>query len=289
MSKRKINLLLVVSILVVVSLACNFGISPAAPTANPDESNPEEQPTEEVVGEAPTEEAGVAPTEVVEPTPTPTPTAIPSLPIGLRQGFAGLNSYRLKINIISNGPTLQDKSHTLYQTDYVMDGDKTLVHTESTSSSAKDQTENISTSDLYQIGNKSCSVSGSGADREAKLGDVNIQQKEMLDTMTSLQDTVIVAENPQFIGAETVNGIQTNHFKFNVTSLGKKSGAEVTQSAGEYWIAQDGQYLVKYTVILETRSAPAGNAQAQVMHLEINVDLSYINQPIEISLPADCK
>jgi hypothetical protein len=46
---------------------------------------------------------------------------------------------------------------------------------------------------------------------------------------------------------------------------------------------------VKYDVILETRSAPAGNAQAQVMHMETHVDLSNINQPIEISMPADCK
>ncbi len=285
MSKRKVTLLLVVSILVVVSLACNLGMSPAAPTANPDESNPEDQPTEEVVGEAPTEEAGQAPTETI----VPTPTAIPSLPIGLRQGLASLNSYRLKIDMIVKGPTPQDKSHSLYQIDYVMDGDKTLVHTESTSSSAADEKEKTSTSDLYEIGNKSCSVSGSGTDRQAKLSDVNIQQKEMLGSMAQLEDTIMVVETPQFVGAETVNGIQTNHFKFNVTGLGKKSGAEVTQSAGEYWIAQDGQYLVKYDVILETRSAPAGNAQAQVMHLETSVDLSNINQPIQISMPADCK
>jgi hypothetical protein len=121
------------------------------------------------------------------------------------------------------------------------------------------------------------------------MSDVNLQQKEMLDSMTQLEDTIFVIENPQFVGVETVNAIQANHFKFNVTGLGKKSGAEVTQSVGEYWIAQDGQYLVKYDVILETRSAPAGNAQAQMMHLEIHIDLSNINQPIQISMPADCK
>jgi len=111
----------------------------------------------------------------------------------------------------------------------------------------------------------------------------------MSDTLTQLGDIVIVVENPKFVGAETINGIQANHFKFNVTGLGKKSGAEVTQSAGEYWIAVDGQYLMKYDVVLETRSAPAGNAQAQVMHSETHLDLSKINQPIQISMPAECK
>lgn len=291
MNKHRTTLLLVVSILVIISLACNLGASPAAPVANPDDANPDEQPTEEVVGEAPPEERVEAPTEMVEPTPTeaPTPNSISALPIGLREGLAGLNSYRLVIDMISNGPAPQEKSHTLYQIEYVVDGDKTLVHTESTSSTVKYPDEDSSASDSYQIGNKSCSISGSGTDRTVEKSEVDLQQKEMSDTLTQLGDIVIVVENPKFVGAETINGIQANHFKFNVTGLGKKSGAEVTQSAGEYWIAVDGQYLMKYDVVLETRNAPAGNAQAQVMHSETHLDLSKINQPIQISMPAECK
>jgi hypothetical protein len=285
------TLLLVVCFLVIISLACNLGTPPGAPAANPDETNAEEQPSEEVVEEAPPEEAAEAPTEVVEPTPTPIPTAtpIPALPIGLRQGLAGLNSYHLVIETITNGPAPQDKSHTKYQTDYVMDGEKSLVRTESTSSTAKEPAEKSSVSDVYQIGNKSCTISGTGADREVDSSNIDIQQKEMMDTMTQLEDMIIVVENPKFVGAETINGVQSNHFKFNVTGLGKKSGAEVTQSAGEYWVAQDGQYLMKYDVVLETRSAPAGNAQAQVMHQETHLNLSNINQPIQINMPVDCK
>ena len=157
------------------------------------------------------------------------------------------------------------------------------------SSSADDPEASQSTSDQYQIGNKSCEISGEGADREAKLKAVNVQQNEMRDSMSGLEDMILVVENPQYVGAESVNGIQTNHFKFNVSGLGKKSGAEVTQSAGEYWVAQDGQYLVKYDVVLETRSAPASNPQAQVIHFETHVDLSNVNQPIQIDMPTECK
>ena len=133
MSKRKVTFFSVIIILVVVSLACNLGASPAAPTANPDESNPEEQPTEEIVGEAPNEADGETPTEMVDPAPSEqlTPTPILSSPIGLRQGLASLNSYRLKINIIADGPTPQDKNHNLIQVEYTSDGDKTYSHTES--------------------------------------------------------------------------------------------------------------------------------------------------------------
>jgi hypothetical protein len=293
MFEKKAIFLLVITILVVVSLACNLGGSPVAPTVNPDEANPEEQPGEEITGEEPGEEPAESPTEMGEPsqaeTPVPTATTIPYLPLGLRQGLASLNSYLLKINIIADGPTSKDKNHSLFQVEYTSDGDKTHNHTESVSSSADDPEENQSISDQYQIGDKSCSISGEGADREAELSNVNAQQSEMRDAMTGLADTILVIENPQFIGTESVNGIQTNHFKFNVTGLGKKSGAEVTQSAGEYWVAQDGQYLVKYDVVLETRSAPASNPEAQVLHVETHAELSNINQPIQITMPAECK
>ena len=111
----------------------------------------------------------------------------------------------------------------------------------------------------------------------------------MQDTMSRLVDMTLVVENPQFVGGESVNGVQANHFKFNVSGLGKKSGAQVTQSTGEYWIATDGQYLVKYDLVLETRSAPVDNLQAQVTHVETHVELSNVNQLIEINMSAECK
>ena len=111
----------------------------------------------------------------------------------------------------------------------------------------------------------------------------------MSTVITSQMDLTLYVEDPLLVGEELVNGIQTHHYQFKVSGLGKKSGAEVTQSSGEYWSAVDGNYLVKYSLILETRSAPQGDSAAQVIHSELTYDLSQVNQPITITLPAECK
>ena len=83
---------------------------------------------------------------------------------------------------------------------------------------------------------------------------------------------------------ETVNGIQSNHFTFKVSGLGAKSGAEVTANQGEYWLAVDGRYIFKYTLVLESRTVPL----SEILHEEISIDLTDINNPIDISFPQSC-
>ena len=95
----------------------------------------------------------------------------------------------------------------------------------------------------------------------AEIDEYTPAPKEILNIVMNLSDTVINVDNPILSGVETINGISCNHYTFNVVGLGKTSGAEVTQSAGEYWSAVDGNYLVKYDVVLETRNAPESRCQ----------------------------
>jgi len=95
---------------------------------------------------------------------------------------------------------------------------------------------------------------------------------------------------PVFIGEEEVNGVRTNHFKFKANGLGIDPGTEVVSSDGEYWLAQDGQYIVKYYVVIETRIGPAGGANTKAtMHSEFYIEVKDINQPITIAFPQACK
>jgi hypothetical protein len=112
--------------------------------------------------------------------------------------------------------------------------------------------------------------------------------KEVLDTWYTLVDLVSTVNDPVFIGEE-VNGVMTNHFKFKVNGLGIDSGAEVVSSDGEYWLAQDGQYIVKYSVVLETCSGPAGNVNTKTMHSEFYIEVYDVNQNIVIRLPVNCQ
>ncbi len=158
---------------------------------------------------------------------------------------------------------------------------------ETISSSAEEPEESRSSTTNYRVGEVTCTVDDSG-ESEAEIDEYTPAQKEILNIVMNLSDTVINVDNPILSGVETINGISCNHYTFNVVGLGKTSGAEVTQSAGDYWSAVDGNYLVKYDVVLETRNAPESDASAEVLHSEVHFLLSDINAAITIELPAEC-
>ncbi len=58
---------------------------------------------------------------------------------------------------------------------------------------------------------------------------------------------------------------------------------------GDYWLARDGQYLVKYTLALEAATAAEGSAQSQTFKADVVFELSNINTPVAIAFPAFCK
>jgi len=79
---------------------------------------------------------------------------------------------------------------------------------------------------------------------------------------------------------DTVNGIPSNHFSFKLAGLGKESGAVVRNNKGDYWLARDGQYLVKYALAFEVATAAQGSAQAQVYKADVTFDLTNVNAPV---------
>ena len=172
-------------------------------------------------------------------------------------------------------------------TSYTSNGDNTKTQNITVSSSADDPEESRSSSTNYRVGSVTCTIDDTG-ESSAEIDEYTPASKEILNIVMNLSDTVINVENPVKAGTETINGVNCNHFTFNVIGLGKTSGAEVTQSQGEYWSAVDGNYLVKYDVVLETRNAPESSAAAEVLHSEIHFLLSDINAAITIDLPAEC-
>ena len=78
--------------------------------------------------------------------------------------------------------------------------------------------------------------------------------------VTSMIGLTPLIDNPVFVAAETVNGIPANHFTFKVSGLGATSGAVVNLNQGDYWLAVDGNYIVKYT--LDRRNQPGRGCQS---------------------------
>jgi hypothetical protein len=211
----------------------------------------------------------------------------PTTPVGLNKGLSSLNSYTYSLQIITNGPTPQDRNDMKIITSYTSNGDNTKTQNITVSSSADDPEESRSSSTNYRVGSVTCTIDDTG-ESSAEIDEYTPASKEILNIVMNLSDTVINVENPVKAGTETINGVNCNHYTFNVIGLGKTSGAEVTQSQGEYWSAVDGNYLVKYDVVLETRNAPESSAAAEVLHSEIHFLLSDINAAITIDLPAEC-
>ncbi|MBZ0315933.1 MAG: hypothetical protein K8L91_05910 [Anaerolineae bacterium] len=93
-------------------------------------------------------------------------------------------------------------------------------------------------------------------------------------------DSVIGAEEA---GADTVNEVAANHYTFDESAQG---ALDIADSTGELWVASDGGYLLRYTLVT-TGGADYFGAGVEGT-LAWDYTLSDINQPLTIELPADC-
>ncbi|HQZ53024.1 MAG TPA: hypothetical protein PLG23_06145 [Thermoflexales bacterium] len=225
------------------------------------------------------------------PTPIPTPTRRPPNPAmtGMRTGLASLNSYQTTLRTVTSGPepTDQNEITMITQVDSAKKASRTRMETrEVNADNPKGSTD---ANETIAIGNQQCEISGQGASQKGNLTEQQPIEADLRGTLTGLLDVTLSAENPSFVAEETINGIPTNHFTFKVTQLGKDSGAVVRNNKGDYWLARDGQYLVKYTLALEAATAAQGSAKAQTFKADVSYELSNVNVPVTIAFPAFCK
>jgi len=280
MSKNKGSYFLIIVLMLLAAIACSISKTPEKTSQEGSESNQGESeiPQVNIGGGEPAASDNNEPS-LFEKAPT--------TPVGINKGLSSLNSYTYSMQIITNGPTPQDKNDMRFINSYTSNGDNTKTQNISVSSSAEDPVETRSISTSYRVGKVTCTIDDSG-ESSAEVEDFSPSEKEILTIGMNLTDSVINVDNPKLAGVETVSGVSCNHYTFNVVGLGKTSGAEVTQSQGEYWAAVDGNYLVKYDVVLETRNAPESSANAEVLRSEIHFLLSEINAAFTIDLPAEC-
>jgi len=272
MKTRSLRILIVFTVFSLAITAC------ALPTSKEAMPSSEKTPVAEVTAIPPTD----------TPVPTPTATPAPLLPIGLRQGLASLNSYQVTYGQLVIGPGEEDKKQTTTIYSSLAEGDRSHTQVTILNSTADNPTGESSTRDRYQIGSKICSLPAD-EDAESPVSENDPMAEEMANVVASLMDMTLYVDDPVLVDEQQVNGVQTRHYTFKVNGLGKKSGAEVTQSSGEYWSAIDGNYLVKYKLVLEMRSAPEDSSAAQVYRNESSYDLTMINEPITIEMPAECQ
>jgi len=192
------------------------------------------------------------------------------------------------MNTINNGPTPLDRNESRIEVKYDTENDSRHMHTETLSSSAEYPEEDRSVEDEYQVDLITCTISVDGDYTDVSTEELTPVQHDMVESTSNLFDMIITAENPTLVGQETLNGIPSNHYTFRVTGLGDYSGAEVKLADGEYWVALDGQYLVKYTLLLEVATGQEGDPATEIMYSEYSFELMETNQPVNISIPPEC-
>ncbi|HEX7619861.1 MAG TPA: hypothetical protein VF359_01535 [Anaerolineales bacterium] len=204
----------------------------------------------------------------------------PANPVSINDGLGSLNSYQMTVKFISTGPDPAQSSTTIIETQHSKDTNASYTHLNITVVDSAGSAPNNTDGNIYRIGNDQCS--GSGEDWTWTSMPPN--EAEMLDILTNMLSLTPLIDTPAFVAQETINGIPTNHFKFKVSGLGVTSGADVIANQGDYWLAIDGQFIVKYSLILETSLNP----QTNVLHEEISIDVNQINQPVNIAFPQGC-
>jgi hypothetical protein len=249
----KSRMIVVVSLLVMLMMACSL-------TPN--------------TGGSPTNQGPVQPGGNGNTTPD-------SVPVSLNDGLASLNSYDMTVIFGSVGPNPAQSSTTTIHRQRSNDTNASSTSINMTVTSPDEAEPAISDTTIHQIGNDQCSGSDTDGWSWSSSTPAEAEMQGLIYGMIGLTPLI---DNPVFVAAETVNGIPANHFTFQVSGLGASSGAVVNINQGDYWLAVDGQYIVKYTLIVETSMA----ADTDVLHEEISIEMKQINQPVSIVFPPGC-
>jgi hypothetical protein len=279
------RLLAFISLLVLAALACNAGAT-TAPTATPGQPaagetalSPTKPPEDGVV-------QATAEGQTNQPAATPaTPgTAVSSEPVSFQEGLASLNSFQLEIVTDSTGPNQFAQSSSQVTVLHAADSNANHLQSQTFTRGEEDPEGSEGMSQRFLIGYDSCNF----ADGEWSYEALTPLERELADFSLTLTDVRLPIENPLLVGSETINGVAADHYTFRLTSLGQASGAQVQAADGEYWLAQDGRYLVKYLLTINMRTGPEGDPATQAFHSTTRVELRDINQSIAITLPPEC-
>jgi hypothetical protein len=197
----------------------------------------------------------------------------------MRRGLASLNNYVLVVQTTGYSSASPDQTLNRIETQHSQDQDAQVTHV--TMTIPVDEEEPLRPTPIRIT---LATTSARAAMWMAGSTRPTHSKKKKCKIFSQMVDLLPIIDDPIYVGAETMNGIATNHFTFQVSGVGGESGVDVVINQGEYWLAQDGQYLVRYTLLIETLDA---NTQ-ETIHAEYLIDLTNINQPLSIAFPQGC-
>lgn len=309
-------LLLFVLLLGLSALACNlpFG-GEEEPTPRPSQEEEDEAEAEEGTEEetAVEDEAEVPPTEetVVEATAVPVePTAEPAAETADEEGgllsdlfpqslnvsdtvqeFDTLNSYQMEMTIST---TVTETSQIIRAT--------IIVSTDPPQSQMTFTFEGEGVEDMAGMDSMSMiQIEDISYMNVPEFGCISMSATEAEDAFAESLDANEFLEDigeAELVGEETINGIETLHYTFDETAIQDET-TQFNSARGDVYIAKEGNYVVRFRIEGEGNVTDLGMAIAEeeegtdteptIGLMVVQMDLTNVNEPVSITIPAECE
>jgi len=220
----------------------------------------------------------------VPETTTTTAPAGPRLPVPIREGLASFDAYVFIITVISAGPGDDERVDTTTRSEYDRATDSRIVVTDTFQSGPDFDPPEETRQRVRSLGNRTCTHDGDAW----TYTEATAQEREILDLSERQVDLVVVPESPVEVGTGEIAGIPAIHYTFTPAGLNPESGALTDVSVAEYWVAVDGNVLLKYDLVAESRDGPRDDPGTMTFTIEIHMELIDTIGPGEVNLPAAC-
>lgn len=207
-----------------------------------------------------------------------------SRPLPLREGLGTFDNYEWHMEVSTIGPTADESLEMTTDWSFNRDPESNISRTSSTQTGPDFDTPEITTQEVYSVEGDTCQYDGEAW----TFTEATDQQREVLDVAERLFDFTLVPDNPVQVGQETIAGIPATHYTYTVSGFGSESGALVTANQMDYWVSNDTNVLLKYSSVVESRSGPTTDPEAEVYRIEASAELITFNQFVPIDLPGDC-
>jgi len=289
--KRALLLLTLMSLLLAVAACGGSDEAPAAPTA----------------AAAATEGTAQQPAAPAAATNTPLPpTATPAPPTATPQpaddeaapseeqlaALEKLESYRLLISFSSKGTDADGKpidSSVQITTEYVKDPEArrmVMSFVDNTDPSAEQPPL-----ESFQIGNDMYMFAGEDmgwmriSNEESPFADPELSMITSGNIFSNLDQLRRVRPD------QKIGGIDSRHYQFDEQVLSKIFGEDVgdVTASGDVWIAKDGGFVTKYTLVIDVKSGNGGLFDPDLASgtIEMSFELQDVNSDITIELPEE--
>jgi len=208
----------------------------------------------------------------------------PNTPVPIQQGLATFDAYVFVTAFLSTGPDPTQRSETTIRTEFDREADSRRVVTDIFQDGPDFDEPAMSTQEVLTVGNESCTFDGETWAHD----EGSSQEREILDLAQGQLDVVVTPASPVEIGRGEIAGIPAINYSFTPAGFGAESGAVTDISFAEYWVSIDGNILLRYDLVAESRDGPSDDPDTQTFYVEIHMELVDTIGPGAITLPAEC-